>query len=319
MTPRCLLPLLLATSFVAAQNMPVPDGKGRILQVFDLQTTQAPWLEDDAPEQPAADAAGAAAAGAPSVAGDHQYLAEFLRPFVTPALGPGDDLQVLGGRWLTLLGNPAQVASLERLMANAVARRDLLVTTTVRIVGMQASVFEQRVKPMLSARAGAEGVFDAVIPAARAEGLRHVVAGGETIDAPRLTVAPLQRATMSMQTQTGYVQDYTLTRHGDQLIADPIVGVVWDGIMVEFCAMVLDDGLIGMCCDVQSQQLQRPIQEFQADIGTGTPVTIQLPRTTGVHFRQTTRVAAGDLVVLATQKVDGDYLLAIVEARIDRR
>ena len=115
------------------------------------------------------------------------------------------------------------------------------------------------------------------------------------------------------------MQDYTLTSNGDQLIADPIVGVVWDGIMVEFCAMVLDDGLIGMCCDVQSQQLQRPIQEFQADIGTGTPVTIQLPRTTGVHFRQTTRVAAGDLVVLATQKVDGDYLLAIVEARIDRR
>lgn len=312
MNPHALLPLLLATTSLAAQHLPVPDGHGRILQVFDLAAVQA------LTNGPAAEAeAGVAATSAPPE--DSQYLADFVRHFVEPALGPGDDLKVLGGRWLTLLGSPPQAASIDRLMATAAAKRNVLVTATVRIARMTQQPFEQRLSPLLTAKAGVDGAFESVIPAAKAGELLAAVADAELLESPRLTVYPLQRATVSVRSDIPYVQDFTLTRKRDAFLADPVIGIVWDGVVTDLCAVLLSDGTIGLHCDLQSQQVQKPIPQFVTSLGVGAPVTIELPRTTGVHFEQTARLVAGDLVVLAAQKVDGDYLVAIVEAQVDRR
>jgi hypothetical protein len=319
-----LLSLLSFTPLLLAQGMPVPDGKGRMLQLFDLHRCRASaWPDQDAAgPQGGLRPDAAAVPDQPPAARPHQdeqYLADFLRPFVEPPLGPGDDLKVLGGRWLTMLGDPTQVANFERLMAGVVTNRELLVTTSMRIVHMERQPFERRLQPMLTAKAGAEATFECVLPAAKAAELVAAIEGADVLEAPRLTVSPLQRASMSVRQDISYVQDFTLARHADAVVADPVIGVVWDGLEIDLCAIVLADGLVALRCDVQSQQVQQPMPKFETDLGTGAPVTIQLPRTTGVRFRQTARVAAGELIVLAAQKVDGDYLLAIVEARVDRR
>jgi len=319
-----LLSLLAFTPLLLAQSMPVPDGNGRILQLFDLHRCRAASL----PDQDAATAQFGLRRDAEAVADqtpaapahqNEQYLADFLRPFVEPPLGSGDDLKVLGGRWLTMVGDVTQVANFERLMAGVVANRELLVTTSMRIVHMERQPFEQRLQPMLTAKAGAHATFECVLPAAKAAELVAALEGADVLEAPTLTVSPLQRASMSVRQDISYVQDFTLTRHADAVIADPVIGVVWDGIEIDLCAIVLADGLVALRCDLRSQQVQQPMPKFETDLGMGAPVTIQLPRTTGVRFRQTARVAAGELVVLAAQKVDGDYLLALVEARVDRR
>ena len=158
-----------------------------------------------------------------------------------------------------------------------------------------------------------------MLPGATAGDLVGAGAGAELPESPRLTVYPLQRATVSVRSDIPYVQDFTLTRKRDAFLADPVIGIVWDGVVTDLCAVLLSNGTIGLHCDLQSQQVQKPIPQFVTSLGVGAPVTIELPRTTGVHFEQTARLVAGDLVVLAAQKVDGDYLVAIVEAQVDRR
>lgn len=319
MTTRCLLSLLFAVTGAVAQSMPVADGRGRMLQVFDLKQLQAAGADDDRPGPELRLSPPAPTVDVAVVEQDDQYHAAFLRPFVVPSLGDGDDLKVLGKRWLTLLGSPAQIASLQQLLAHAAANREQLVTVAVRLLRLDRQAFAQRLQPLLARRSGANAAFEAVLPAATAAELSAAIAGADTLEAPRLTVTPLQRGTVSVQNQTAYVRDFTLTPENDALIADPVIDTVWDGVVVDLCAIVLADGVVGLRCDVQSQQLQKPIQQFQVDLGVGTPVTIQLPRTTGVHFQQTARLAVGDLVVLAAQKAGGDYLVAVVEAQIETR
>lgn len=130
---------------------------------------------------------------------------------------------------------------------------------------------------------------------------------------------PLQTAMVSITTQTSYVQDFSVRRKGDAVIADPIVATTWDGFESKIHAAFLPDGTIGVACDVHVQELQRPMPSFTTTLaGCTQPVTIQLPRTTGLRLHQVAAVHDGDLVVLAAQKVDGDYLVAFVQARREK-
>jgi hypothetical protein len=135
------------------------------------------------------------------------------------------------------------------------------------------------------------------------------------LDAPRLAKNPLQRAPISTLTQTLYVKDFTLSRTGDTLIADPVVDVVNDGNTTDVIATWLPDGLLGLSCDVTFQELQKPIPQFETTLAKGIhPVTIQLPRVTGVRLRQTAVLGKDSMVVLAAQRADGSWLCATVQA-----
>lgn len=314
------LPSLLLCAFTTlslpAQDVPLPDGTGRLLHVFDLHRVR-PGAPGE-PAEPRADTAAAAAAAGETA----QRLAEVLRQHVEPPLGVGDDLAVLGGRWLTLLGSARQIHSLERLLAHTEQQRDALVTATVRLARVPDATFQRQVRLELVPRQDEPKTFEAVLsPAAagRLERLLRSAEGAEIVAAPRLTVHPLQRASLSLLEPISYVRDFTLERHGDRVIADPVVGVVEDGVRAELCAVPLADGTIAVHCDVVSQQVQQPIPSFETDLGVSAPVTIQLPRTTGVRFRQAAVLASGQVVVLASQQVDGDWLLALVEASLEPR
>lgn len=325
---RCLPTLLLCSMALPAQNMPVPDSKGRLLQLFDLHSVVA--AADDDPGTDAGAAAAQAAKKLPVLAAldldpwqrsTTLDIPQFLRRFLTPPLGPGDDLQVLGKRWLALLGSPAQIANAEALLAVAAANRERPVDVAVQLVTVPKAGFEAHVRDLLrDGKQGEQSRWELVLETDAATRLLAATktAQAATLDAPTITVMPLQRAMVQIANQTAYVKDFEVTRNGDSVVADPVVDVVQDGLRAEVVATFLEADLMAVGIDVQIQQLERPIPQFTTTVGTNTPVTIQLPRVTGVRFQQVSRIRDGDHVVFAAQKVDGDYLLTIVSARPGR-
>lgn len=313
---RRILPLLLLAAPLAAQNMPVPDGAGRLLQVFDLEVLR-PASEPDEPRAPALMAAPPIAAEKPLEA----PIAVFLREFVEPRLGPGDDVQVLASRWLCLLGSPAQLASAERLIAANQAWLETPVEYEVRIAEVPKKAFDNALRPRLQARDGEPLVCEAVVVAAEVPPLRTALEEKEFVwvAAPAVTALPLQRTSVTIQNQTAYIRDFTVARRGDELIADPVVDVVCDGFAIELCSTVLPDGRLGVHCDLDIKQLQRPIPTYETELAPGTTVKIQVPRTTGVRMQTVAKVASGDVIVLAGQKLDGDWIVAVVDCRLHKR
>lgn len=306
--------LLLLATMLTAQKLPLPDGSGRQLQLFDLhalraapETTPA-LLEPPSKLDPAA---------TPKAAPDQLMLADVFGRLVEPPLGAGDSCQLLGNRWLAVLGSPAQIASAERLFHLAMSQRDRTIEVEIQFLDVGDKDFVGKVRPHLVEVAREHRVsFENVLDAGGAKELAAKLAKIECnrLECPKLTVTPLQRANVSVMNQTAYVRDFNLERQGDTLIADPIVDVVWDGNSTDVCATFLPDGMLGLTCDATFQEVQKPIQTFETTIGLKHPVTIQLPRVTGTRLRQTAVVGAGSLIVLATQKVDGTWLLALVRA-----
>ena len=305
--------VLLLAATLAAQKMPLPDGPGRQLQLFDLTVLR--------PKEAPAFAAPQLLAGKrrePSEPTDFETIARMLEHFVDPPLGPGDACQLLGDRWLAVIGSPAQVASIERLFHLAVRHREHPIEVTVQLLLVDDTKFTGNVKQHLVEVVRDEQVsFEVVLDEKQAKELttRLDLLAPQRIDAPTLSVLPLQRGHLSVIDQTAYVRDFNLTRKGDALIADPIVDVVWDGNITDVCATLLPDGMIGVTCDVAFQEVQKPIRTFETTIGKDLPVTLQLPRVTGTRLRQTAVLGEGSLVVLATQKASGDWIVALVRAK----
>jgi len=319
-----LLPCVLSFgAMLTAQKLPLANHGDRQLQLFDVHELVG---SIDDPESTAVAPLGI---GAPPVADSRttqqervQALSDFLRHFIDPPLGKGDDLQPLADRWLALVGSAPQIACVERLLATARARRTELLHVEVRFVRMTAKNFDGALKGKLVAvERGDSTTYEMVFPAAGAMDLLTVVlaGGAQVISSPRLSVFPMQEATMSVVNQTAYVQDFTIKVKDGAFLADPVVGVVWDGVKAGVVACFEPDGTIGVSCDVQWQELVRPIATFETTLaGSKLPVTIQLPRTHGVRLRQVAHVHDGDLLVLAAQRADGDYLVAVMQTQVDK-
>ncbi|MBL8751690.1 MAG: hypothetical protein JNK15_00200 [Planctomycetes bacterium] len=305
------LPLLFA-GLASAQKMNAADGSGRIVQVFDLHELRP--VDPDEPDQPAKPGlpTGEIRATSPG-----QHVADALRRFVDPPLGADDDLRGLGSRWLVMLGSPEQLASFERLWRAAQKRKEDVVDVQLRLYTIDAKKFAA-IKDKLVAVERPGGIGYEMVAAdkqATAIATALEAADGDSFEAPRLAVFPLQNASMSVKDQTSYVKDFTLTRVGDQAIADPVVDIVWDGYSIEVISTWLPDGLLGVSIDVQVQDLQRPIPKFETTLQAGLPpVQIQLPRVTGLRLRQTAALAKDSLAVLAASKADGKWIVATMRA-----
>lgn len=98
-----------------------------------------------------------------------------------------------------------------------------------------------------------------------------------SISAPRLTLHGGQAGTISMVNQVSYVQDFQVERVGDVMIADPVIGVVNDGLVVGARAHPVAGGGYLAGVSVTYADLKLPIPTFTTTLGVGSPVTIQIP------------------------------------------
>ena len=122
------------------------------------------------------------------------------------------------------------------------------------------------------------------------------------VSAPRITVYDRQKANVSVLNQVSFVQDYDIEHQGkDTVIADPIIGVVQEGILIDFTPTCSEDGrTIRLAFEGTFSSLQRPIPEKEIEIaGAGArKVTIQLPQLEVGRIRETLEVADGAWVLM---------------------
>jgi hypothetical protein len=98
-----------------------------------------------------------------------------------------------------------------------------------------------------------------------------------------------QPAQFAQLNQLAYIQDFKLetipSTKGEGIIADPVIGVLVEGFSMDFTPLVDPDGeTLHFAASMEMAQLLRPLREYDIDIGTGHPVTIQLPELTKMRW-----------------------------------
>jgi len=301
---RSLLPVLLVAGSLAAQP-PIPAGKlpvrgepGQELQLYDL----ASLIETRADLQLRPDAAGPA-------------LAEFARAFVEPTLQHAEDVKALGAHHLVGLGRAEMHGWVHGFLQAQLEEGDQPIDLQFRVLhahdkalkraGLKRDPVVLKDAEALKARLG------------KLHGLPLVdrLAGEPEVTemtAPRLLTFQLQRANISVISQTTYIKGYELVageKPGDAAVAVPQREIVQDGIVLDCRAAVVQKDRVGLLCKIHLTELDRPIPQEQTPHGPiGVPVTRVL------DLERKLSVPAGGGALLPVRRDDGRHLVVVVTA-----
>lgn len=126
----------------------------------------------------------------------------------------------------------------------------------------------------------------------------------ELVTAPNLLVFNTARANLTVLNQVAYVQDYDVEIAQNASIADPIIDVIEDGVILDVRPVVsADRRFITLELRPTVAQLQRPIREVSTSLGTGGEVTIQLPEVEISRVRTSVPMPDGGTVLLGGLKI----------------
>jgi type II secretory pathway component GspD/PulD (secretin) len=127
----------------------------------------------------------------------------------------------------------------------------------------------------------------------------------ELVTAPRILVFNTARSNLAVMNQVAYVQDFDVEIAQAASIADPIISVVEDGVILDVRPVVsADRRFITLELRPTVAELQRPIQTFTTSLGvSGNSVTIQLPEVEKQLVRTAIPMPDGGTVLLGGMKV----------------
>jgi type II secretory pathway component GspD/PulD (secretin) len=127
---------------------------------------------------------------------------------------------------------------------------------------------------------------------------------GRILQAPIVTVYNTQRANITLITQLSFIQDFDVEVAQTAFIADPIVGVIQDGLVLDVQPTVSHDRkYITMQLKPTVARLERPIPTFTTSLGAfTTPVTIQIPKLRVEKAATNVRVPDGGTILLGGLK-----------------
>jgi hypothetical protein len=265
----------LATATAPAQKMPLRGDPSRLLQLVEVPE----------PLRAGADA-----------------LAPFLRGLVRPPLRDGDDLQVLGHRWIAVLGTPEQAVCVERAVAEA-GRQPREFFVDLKAIEVPGAVASALVLPSLGP-ADAAGVrrmqLDAEACSALLRKLRDAKA--EIVQAPKLVA---------------YVRDFQLAARDGKTVVEPVHDAVWNGVRAEVLAAFVGVDRVGCSLSLLDQRVDQPLAEVAATApdrtgSVGGQVQLQVPHTTSVRLEDAREFAPGDTIFTAAPRADGSWLLAVL-------
>ena len=113
-----------------------------------------------------------------------------------------------------------------------------------------------------------------------------------TLTAPRITVYNTQRANLTVVNQLSYIQDFDVEVAQTSFIADPIVGIIQDGLTLDVRPTVSNDRrYITLELQPTVADLIEPIPTFATTLASSfTPVIIQLPELRLQQARTTVRI-----------------------------
>ena len=126
----------------------------------------------------------------------------------------------------------------------------------------------------------------------------------EVLTEATLTVSNTQRATLTVANQVSYVGDFDVEIAQAAAIADPIVRIARDGVYLDVRPVVSADRRFTYI-DVRPTvaTLVRPIPSFQTSLGTGSPVTMQLPELKLQKIATRVMIPDGGTLLLGGMKI----------------
>lgn len=144
------------------------------------------------------------------------------------------------------------------------------------------------------------------------------VAGLNLISAPRLSVMEGQSGTITILNQVAYISGFELSGKDDTRIADPVIDVMQEGIVLGLRAQSVDADRMNLSLDLALVDLVKPIQTQQISLG-GAPVTIQTPVVYTQRMKGQGKVAESNVLVLTgmADRDNGVYVVLITGKRFD--
>jgi type II secretory pathway component GspD/PulD (secretin) len=126
----------------------------------------------------------------------------------------------------------------------------------------------------------------------------------ELVTSPRITVYNTARGNLAVLNQVAYVQDFNVEIAQAASIADPIVNVIQDGVVLDVRPVVsADRRFITLELRPTIAALKRPINEIITTLGSQNSVTIQLPEVEIQRVRTSIPMPDGGTVLLGGMKV----------------
>jgi hypothetical protein len=100
-------------------------------------------------------------------------------------------------------------------------------------------------------------------------------AGCELLAAPSVRTRQFQRAEISIASSFSYVKqfDVRVVQPSGSLIADPVVGVIEEGLFIRLRNLALPGGSIGLTFDVENVEVLRPVRTESVRIAAGVETT----------------------------------------------
>lgn len=315
-----LLTIVFASAACLAQAKPAP-GDSRTAKLYDVgdlvHEIGAP--QNAEPNPPKFGIPGAEGHVDNAVGID--AIAQLLRAFAKPKLRSNEEINSVGERWIVALGRAEQHAWIDRFLATARGDETEVVTIDCRCLTVPEITYLRQIRPALLVRAENPNLDTTYLTEvlAAGEGTKLFLSELEKnkdvtlIAAQKLDVMPLHIAHMAKINQTAYVRDFEIEVAKDAFIADPIVDVVQDGILMQAAVSPLENGRLGLSLDAIVTDLQKPIPTFKTTLaGTTHEVTIQLPSLKSTQLEAAVELTADEIVVMALPPLAGNRILFLV-------
>ncbi len=131
-----------------------------------------------------------------------------------------------------------------------------------------------------------------------------------SITAPRILVANNERASMSVITEVSYIKDFDVEIAQAAVIADPIVDLIREGVILDVKPVVSSDRkYVTLELRPTVSTLRRPIPTFQTTLGSGPPVAIQTPSLNVQRIRTTVTMPDRSTLLIGGLTVSEDRLV----------
>ena len=168
------------------------------------------------------------------------------------------------------------------------------------------NIFERSLGTVLSSLGGASFTLSYLDDSQVAAIVRAVekTQRGRTLTAPTVTVYNTQRANVTVVNQLSYIQDFDVEVAQTSSIADPIIGIIQDGLTLDVRPTVSNDRkFITLELQPTVAKLIEPIPTFSTTLGsTFSPVIIQLPELQVQQARTTVRIPDGGSILIGGLK-----------------
>ncbi len=124
-----------------------------------------------------------------------------------------------------------------------------------------------------------------------------------TVTAPNLLVYNTQRANLQVTNQVAYVKDFAVEVAQAAVIADPIIDIVKEGVVLDVRPIVSNDRrFVTLELRPSVSTLVRPVRTYSSTLGVGTAVTFEVPELRKQSLKTTVVMPDGGTLLLGGLK-----------------